>query len=269
MFTTFRRRSLLLALIVFAFAALTNRSSANHAWGNYHWARTSNPFNLKLGDNVSSTWDGNLSVASSDWTASSKLNTSIVTGGAKPRNCRPTSGRVEVCNSTYGNTGWLGIAQIWVTGGVHITQGVVKLNDTYHNNAPYNTNAYRQFVMCQEIGHTLGLDHTDETFDNANQGTCMDYTNDPDGGAGGASSNDPSNEHPNAHDYEQLDTIYAHTDSFTTVGQSLPAAAANLDLDEPYQWGRLIRGSRQKGKSIYVREFAGGVKVFTFVTWAQ
>jgi hypothetical protein len=25
--------------------------------GNYHWARTSNPFTLKLGDNVSSAWD--------------------------------------------------------------------------------------------------------------------------------------------------------------------------------------------------------------------
>ena len=26
---------------------------ANHSWGGYHWARTSNPFTVKLGDNVS------------------------------------------------------------------------------------------------------------------------------------------------------------------------------------------------------------------------
>jgi hypothetical protein len=32
-------------------------SSANHQWGNYHWARTSNPFTIKLGDSVSSGWD--------------------------------------------------------------------------------------------------------------------------------------------------------------------------------------------------------------------
>lgn len=25
-----------------------------HAWGTYHWARTANPFALKLGDNVTS-----------------------------------------------------------------------------------------------------------------------------------------------------------------------------------------------------------------------
>jgi len=31
----------------------------------------------------------------------------------------------------YGNTGWLGLAQIWITTGSQITQGVVKLSDTY------------------------------------------------------------------------------------------------------------------------------------------
>ncbi len=271
-FTTSRRRSLILLVTLFAFASFTDFSSANHSWGSYHWARTSNPFTLKLVDNVTSTWDARLSTASSDWTAASVLNTSIVAGTTSSFArylCSPTSGRVKVCNYTYGSTGWLGIAQIWVTGGVHITQGTVKVNDTYHNSAPYNTTAYRQFVMCQEIGHTFGLTHTDEVFDNANQGTCMDYTNDPDGGAGGASSTDPSNEHPNAHDFAQLSTIYAHTDSSTTVGQSLPSALADLDLSDPSQWGRLIRGSRESGKSIHVREFAGDVKVFTFVTWAK
>ena len=46
-----------------------------------------------------------------------------------PKNCKAVSGRVEVCNSHYGNTGWLGVAQIWVSG-LHIQQGTVKLNDT-------------------------------------------------------------------------------------------------------------------------------------------
>src|SRR5213075_19699 len=103
---------------------------ANHSWGGYHWARTSNPFTIKLGDNVSGLWDGMLVTASNDWSNSTPspthvLDTLIVTGGAKPRNCRPTSGRVEVCNASYGNTGWLGVAQIWITGGTHITQGTV------------------------------------------------------------------------------------------------------------------------------------------------
>src|SRR5438445_1603011 len=85
---------------------------ANHSWGGYHWARTANPFTVKLGDNVSTTWDFYLNQASTDWSQSDVLDTSIVAGQANPRNCRPTSGQDQICNATYGNTGWLGVAQI-------------------------------------------------------------------------------------------------------------------------------------------------------------
>ena len=91
------------------------------------------------------------------------LNTTIVPGGTPAKPCRPTSGCVEVCNSTYGNTGWIGVAQIWVSG-TYITQGVVKMNDTYFNTSKYNTTAWRSLGMCQEVGHTLGRDHQDENF---------------------------------------------------------------------------------------------------------
>lgn len=104
--------------------------------------------------------------------------TKVVGQTKNTKRCSATSGRVEVCNSTYGNTGWLGVASVWASGS-HITQGTVKLNDTYFNTAQYNTTAWRNLVSCQEVGHTLGLDHQDENFDNANLGTCMDYTSNP------------------------------------------------------------------------------------------
>jgi hypothetical protein len=65
--------------------------------------------------------------------------------------------------------------------------------------------------MCQEIAHDFGLAHQDETFNNPNLGSCMDYTSDPDG--------PPSNEHPDAHDLLQLQTIYAHLDTTSTVSR--------------------------------------------------
>lgn len=186
-------------------------AEANHSWGTYHWARTANPFTLKLGDNVNANWDAYLNEASSDWTKSSVLNTTVVAGMAgNVKRCAPQSGRVEVCNASYGNNGWLGIAAIYISGG-HITAGYVKLNDTYFNSSSYNKPEWRRLVACQEIGHTFGLDHQDENFSNPNLGTCMDYTNSPLGL--------PSNEHPNQHDYDQLGTIYSHLDSSTTVGQ--------------------------------------------------
>lgn len=235
-------------------------AAANHSWGGYHWARTSNPFTLKVGDNVSSQWDPILSTTSTDWSKSTVLDTTIVAGGAgNPRRCTATTGRVEVCNAGYGNTGWLGIASIWITGGVHITKGTVKLNDTYFNTATYNTPAWRNLVSCQEVGHTLGLDHQDETFDNPNLGTCMDYTNDP-----------STNQHPNQHDYDELVTIYSHLDSTTTLsastGQSAAAAGAGNSQAE---WGQAIRYSSDGKPSLFVRDAGNGEQVFTFVTWAE
>lgn len=243
---------------LFLLTLLVTGAKATHSWGNYHWARKSNPFNLKLGDNVSSIWDSYLRTTASDWSASDVLDTTVVTGGANPKNCRPTSGRVEVCNSKYGNNGWLGIAQIWASGD-HITQGVTKVNDTYFSTTKYNTSAWRNLVMCQEVGHTLGLDHQDEDFNNANLGTCMDYTADP-----------STNQHPNAHDYEELGIIYAHLDSFTTVGQSTGQTARQLapgNLDGPSEWGRSVKDNGHV--ALYERDFGAGNKVFTFVIWAE
>jgi len=83
-------------------------SSADHAWGNYHWARTSNPFTLKTGDNVDSKWDLYLTGAIADWSAATELDLVMVPGKTRPRQCRATAGPIEVCNATYGSTGWLG-----------------------------------------------------------------------------------------------------------------------------------------------------------------
>lgn len=232
-------------------------ASATHSWGGYHWARTSNPFTLQLGDNVDSRWDSYLTTTSNDWTGSAVLNTPIGAGLTKsPRPCKATAGRVEVCNGAYGNVGWLGIASISISGGTHITQGTVKVNDTYFDTATYNTPAWRNMVMCQEVGHTLGLDHQDENFDNANLGTCMDYT-----------SNPSTNQHPNAHDYAMLESIYAHLDSTTTIAASTPSAAPQVGNDAS-SWGTEVAGSRASGHSTYVRDFGAGNQVVTFVTWA-
>ena len=210
------RRSLIVLVLVALAAA---PAFANHSWGGYHWARTSNPFTLKVYDNVTANWEPYLAEAQSDWNQSTVLDLNVLWQSplSNVKRCASATGVIEVCNAKYGNNGWLGIAGISITGGTHITKAYTKLNDTYFNTATYNTPAWRRLVTCQELAHDFGLDHQDETFDNANLGSCMDYTNDPDGGAGGASNNDPSNEHPNSHDYQQIQSIYQHLDSTTTI----------------------------------------------------
>ena len=256
------RITLAAAVALLSLGAFALVANATHSWNGYHWARTANPFTLKLGDNVSSTWDSYLAATSNDWSVSSTvLKTTIVAGQAKG-NCRPTAGRVEVCNKTYGANGWLGVAQVWVSGS-HIAQGTVKVNDTYFTTPTYNTPGWKNLVMCQEVGHTLGLDHQDTNFDNANLGTCMDYTSNPLG--------PPSNEHPNQHDYNQLGIIYSHLDSTTTVGATAPSKGnhTEVNLDEPPAWGKEIRKDSRGHSSLFERDLGGGNKVFTFVIWVQ
>ena len=253
-------------------------TAAHHSWGNYHWGtRDNTEFTLQVGDNVSSAWDSYLNRALSDWSASAALNTTYATG-ASNRRCSATSGRVEVCNNTYGYNGWLGLAQIWLSGD-HITAGTAKMNDTYFNTASYNTPAWRHFVMCQEVGHTFGLGHVNETFTDPNTGSCMDYTNDPSGTAGTNGTLDHM--HPNQHDLDQLVTIYgpySHTDSTTTVGTTATrgqAAAPGSPFgeegpDNPADFGRPLGPRDQHGRSIYfVRDLGGGRRLLTHVYWVR
>ena len=246
------------AAIAAGIVLIASVAYADHSWGGYHWARTANPFTVKLGDNVSGAWDAHLAGAAADWSVSSVLDALVVPGKTNPKNCRAIAGRVEICDSKYGNNGWLGIAQVWVNG-THITQGTVKMNNTYFTTAKYNTPAWRRLVMCQEVGHAFGLDHQDEAFDNPNIGTCMDYTNDP-----------STNTMPNAHDYEQLEAIYAHLDATNTLAAgAVPPALAGIDLDNQSEWGRQVKGSANGKSSLYRRDAGNGQSIFTFVVWAD
>ncbi len=241
-------------VVILALVAFPGSANANHSWGNYHWARTSNPFTIKVVNSMTTDWDDNLNTAVSDWNASSVMNVVQEAGNddAQTRQrCRPVKGKVRSCNYTYGTNGWLGLAQIWVRGS-HITQGTAKMNDSYLASGYTETN--RQHVICQEIGHDWGLDHQDES--GADLNTCMDY------------DDNLGNPGPNAHDYEQLETIYAHLDTSTTVGAA-PAGFENANVHAQENWGTKVHESADGRSAIFVRDFGNGNQIFTFVFWAE
>ena len=256
---------------------------ADHAWGTYHWSKGSGPLTIPVGDNVDSKWDIYLQRAMAGgprvsggngegWNATPEIESPIVAGQTTPKRCRAAAGRIEVCNTTYGRTGWLGIASISISGG-HITSGITKLNDTYFNMASYNKPEWRMMVTCQEIGHDYGLGHTDETFSNYNHGTCMDYTNQPAGGMYNGTDYGPNNEYIFQHDKDMLASIYGHMHQATTdfgerkPGKS-PANPPGLEIgDTPASWGRAIGFDGQGRPNLYEKA-ENGRKIITHVFWA-
>lgn len=263
-------------LMLFATCLFSEASFAGHSWGNYHWARTTNSFDLTIVNSTTDDWDSYVAQAISDWSVSGKLNMledeSGSTDSKLRRKCSSIDGQVRICNLAYGRNGWLGIAGISVDTNGHIVTGYTKLNDSYFTTNYYNDPLWKQSVTCQELGHNVGLGHQDETFNNASLFSCMDYQ-------------DPPYEYPNSHDYDQLDSIYDHTDSYDSYatssgdgggggggdggggcnappGKGCNKAGANNDVG----WGMSL--GRRGNAETFIRIDHNGIRHLTHVTWA-
>lgn len=215
----------LLAGAAIALAAVTGPATANHLWNNYHWNLTApgTPV-IPVRYNVASIWtnDGGINYITqsvADWeqplggyTDHLKTTTPQRDTSLSRSSCTPNTGEIVYCSDTYGNNGWLGIAGIYASGS-HISQGYVKLNDTYFAiGGSYDTYSDRALVACQEVGHTFGLGHQNENFNTDATTSCMEYTSWPEG-----------NEHPDLHDWEALDGLYtAHFAEGSSGGGGKP-----------------------------------------------
>jgi len=250
-------------MLVVITASSTTAVFADNALSSYHWGRAANPFTLTVVDSVTTEWDAYLKVANDRWTKSIVLNLNTVGGNTSTTEaagralCLPVLGRIRVCNHTYGNNGWLGVAQIWISGD-HITQAVTKLNDSYFKKTTYNKPEWRQMVMCQEIGHGLGLSHQDENFNNPNINSCMDYTNQP-----------LTNMYPNLHDYDQLLFIYNHLDKTPTVGSGVQAVIRRNSANTRAQWGPMVATNPNGRIQTFEGDFGKGNILITHVFWAD
>jgi hypothetical protein len=259
--TKFRRLQsiIVLGLAITAFPTLTH---ATHSWGGYHWARTTPQFTLKLGNNMTAAdWRSYLAQTSLDWNSGNSAVLTAVVAGTSNKRCAMVAGTTQVCNGTYGNNGWLGLASINITGGVHITQGSAKMNDTYFNTATYNNPNEKLHVVCQEVAHTFGLDH--QSTDGSSQNSCMDYFSNT-----GVNATSTLSTKPNAHDFEELNIIYAHLDTTTTVASLAALAASASEVsDDPNSWGQLVKQSANGRSSTYERYEWDGSKTLTHVYW--
>lgn len=197
---------------VLAAAAMLFASSAafaSHQWGSYHFERDGvDTLTLSIGNNHDAggtpNWSAILGDVVADWGngtggyGGAHFDTVGTSGG---------SGNIESYNDNYGDNGWLGLARIWITRGKnkHITRGEALVNDSYVTLAGYDgfdQPVEWEQVMCQEIGHTFGLDHNNEgSVGGTPDDTCMNTDIRP--------LRYPT---PNIHDTEMFDSdgMYAH-----------------------------------------------------------
>jgi hypothetical protein len=255
-------RALLLSIGLFTTIPV---KAVTQSWNGYHWARTG-PLVIGLGDNVGSAWDTYLRTAATKWTAAKNIDFSVMIGKSAASTCNPVYGGVQVCDANYGATGWLGYATVWTAGGF-IVQATVKMNDYYFNQAQYNTAAWRMMTMCQEVGHTLGLAHTNTITTNLNTGSCMDYTNDPTGAK--CTNGTLANTAPNSVDFTALSGIYAtvnttqlaYTKPTYWSGEGYSIDGVEVDrggsiIPEPNTWMMIVAGLGVVGGAMRRRRMA-------------
>lgn len=266
-----------LSLVLLVVVALAVPVFGGHAWGTYHWSKPGAQVTAPVVMNISGAWPNYASRVMSDWNASGVIESPWSYGAiTSVKRCASATGKIEVCNAKYGANGWLGIAGISISGG-HIVKGYTKLNDTYFNTANYNTPAWRRMVFCQEVGHDYGLGHTDEAFNNYNDGTCMDYTNAPGGGVVNGFNYGPSNEYPNAHDYDMLASIYSHSNAGlpfdAMVSDATRPRAIEEILNRAEQWGTPLKFDSEGRPTLFFQRTGTNHEghdegFFTHVLWA-
>lgn len=214
-------------------AGWSGQAYAFHSWSNYHWARSQNPFTLRVIDSLTADWHGVAYSVALDWQESNKFR-AVLAGQDDSqwvrRVCPVSAGLIRVCNAQYGSNGWLGLAEIWLNAANHIQYARTRMNDSYFWTATYNSDVARRHVLCMEVGHILGLDHQHgETGP-----TCMDDVN---------GLFDPNYVSPNAHDYQEIDTIYAHLDggssASTMSAQSNGRSDPNTRVEKDGQYTKI------------------------------
>ena len=173
------KRRVFIGFAVLGIALTAGSSSADHAWNNYHWARTSNPFTLLTGDNVDAKWDAYLIEAIADWNQSGVV---VWKKWLAPQEEVPSHGRPD--------RGVQRGVRKQRLAGYRADLDQRRSHHAGHNETQRHLLQYRHLqhaavAASRDVpgsGARLRARTPGRELQQRNLGSCMDYTSDPDGG---------------------------------------------------------------------------------------
>ena len=202
-------RTLITAIIaILGLLAVATVASADHAWSVYHWP--SDNLNPTVVDKTSSSLY-KVTEGVEEW---ANLGTAI-----QPEMASKGNADIKVGESVIRSSSFLGLAGVYLDDDGHITRAEIVLNTRLLVDYPQDV---ADHVLCQEIGHVLGLTHNRVGDSSPGDDTCMNdqvdlftvqYTS------------------PNDHDTDQLNAIYydGHTDASSGGDEGGPDCSKNTN----------------------------------------
>lgn len=145
-------------VVALALLALNMQVAIAHRWSSWHQPdRTVNTWNF-------ATRSAEANAALNDWDSRTILSF--------PRQSSHTD--ISVFDGNFGDTGWGGLASVESSGfgwwdcwwWCHVDHGHARYNSFYGGSSGTGSGSDIRGIFCQEIGHLLGLDHS-------NTGDCM------------------------------------------------------------------------------------------------
>jgi hypothetical protein len=135
------------AIVVAVVPIFLSSAKADWVWGTYLW-NSSAPFRVTVVSNTDAAWTQRLAQSASEWSKSGVVS---VTVGNK--------GKITLYDGYYGANQPCAWTQYWQHGG-HISHDAIYLNETCLANW---SDFWKQYAVCQELGHALGLPDHDTT----------------------------------------------------------------------------------------------------------